>query len=113
MDPSIVLCSPRSTPRLSGRSPGLFGVGCGMWRVGLRRVRPCHCTSGSDRAPNPTYTWREVRACRPRGRSCEHRLCWDAGTDLAVDQWAVGRRNATRQTCPDAGGIFFPRQCQI
>jgi len=38
-----------------GRGPGVFGVGCGIRCVGLRRVQPCPCPSGSAHAPNPTY----------------------------------------------------------
>jgi len=30
----------------------------------------------------------------------------DAGTGATGDQRAFRRRNATRQACPDAGGIF-------
>jgi len=46
-----VLRTPRSAPCLSGCGPGLFGVDCEIRCVGLRRVRPCRCTSGSDSAP--------------------------------------------------------------
>jgi len=42
--------------------PELLGAVWGTGRVGLRRVRSYHCASGSDSAPNPTYTQSEGRA---------------------------------------------------
>ena len=55
--------TPRSTPCLSGLDPGLFGAGCGIRRVGLRRVRPCRSVL-RDRIARLTQPTHEARSAR-------------------------------------------------